>query len=518
MDTLIFAAGAVIVAMLAYVAWLLTRLARGQHHGADDAELTALREAERAKAIELSALQVRLAERDADLESRDRELARVAAELGQVRARAEHHASASTALSAQLGSKESELADLRARFDAERAELSTLRAELLELRGRQAQTEANLAHAEQAKAEIKGFLETAQSKLSATFAELAGKTFEERGAQFEHNVRNATQQSKSDIETLLKPFAEQLNTFRTRVDTVYGEEARQRAELTGAVNELKTLNQDMAVQASALTRALKGSAKVRGDWGELMLESVLRGSGLEEGTHYDRQSTSEDDEGRRLRPDVVVRLPGDRRIVIDSKVNLVDWQQAMNAETPEEQQDALRRHAVALRQHMKELADKNYPRAVGESALEVTVAFVPIEGALSAALGSDAALQTDAFARGIVFASPNTLMAVLRVIERLWTRDKVQRQAIEISEAGGRVLDALQSFLTEFDKVGQQLNQAHTSFTSARNKLSESTHAVIPRARRLVDLGVKGKKALSAELTPDEPALPLPLERSGSGD
>lgn len=517
MDTAIYAATAVIVLMLGWVGWLLLRLVR--RHGATPPEdLTALREAERAKAIELSALHARLAARDADLESRDRELARLASELEQARARAEHHATASTGLSAQLGSKEAELAELRARFDAERAELTTLRAELLDLRGKQAQTEANLAHAEQAKAEIKGFLETAQSKLSATFAELAGKTFEERGAQFEHNVRNATQQSKSDIETLLKPFAEQLNTFRTRVDTVYGEEAKQRAELTGAVNELRTLNQDMAAQASALTRALKGSAKVRGDWGELMLESVLRGSGLEEGTHYDRQSTSEDDEGRRLRPDVVVRLPGDRRIVVDSKVNLIDWQQAMNAETPEEQQDALRRHAVALRQHMKDLADKNYPKAVGESALEVTVAFVPIEGALSAALGSDAALQTDAFARGIVFASPNTLMAVLRVIERLWTRDKIQRQAIEISEAGGRVLDALQSFLTEFDKVGQQLNQAHTSFTSARNKLSESTHAVIPRARRLVDLGVKGKKALSAELTPDEPVLPLPLERSGSGD
>ena len=518
MDTLIYAAGAVIVIMLAYVAWLLTRLARGQQHGADGMEVAALREAERAKAIELSALQVRLAERDADLESRDRELARIATELEQARARAEHHAAASTGLSAQLGSKETELTDLRARFDAERAELSALRAELLQLREKQAQTEANLAHAEQAKAEIKGFLETAQSKLSATFAELAGKTFEERGAQFEHNVRNATQQSKSDIETLLKPFAEQLNTFRTRVDTVYGEEAKQRAELTGAVNELKTLNQDMAAQASALTRALKGSAKVRGDWGELMLESVLRGSGLEEGTHYDRQSTSEDDDGRRLRPDVVVRLPGDRRIVIDSKVNLIDWQQAMNAETPEEQHDALRRHAVALRQHMKDLADKNYPRAVGESALEVTVAFVPIEGALSAALGSDAALQTDAFARGIVFASPNTLMAVLRVIERLWTRDKIQRQAIEISKAGGLVLDALQNFLSDFDVVGRKLTDAHTAFTDARSKLSESRQAVIPRAQRLVELGVKGKKTLSSELTPEEQVLPLPLERSGSGD
>jgi len=518
MDTLIYAAGAVIVVMLAYVAWLLTRLARGQGGAAPAAELASLREAERAKAIELSAMHVRLAERDADLAAGVEHVARLAQEREDAQERAERMGTSALELAASLRAREAEIGDLRTRMESERDELSRLRNELVHLRERTAQTEANLAHAEQAKIEIKGFLETAQSKLSATFAELAGKTFEERGAQFESNVRTATQQSKSDIETLLKPFAEQLNVFRSRVDTVYGEEAKERAALAGAVNELKTLNQDMAVQASALTRALKGSAKVRGDWGELMLESVLRSSGLEDGTHYERQATSEDDEGRRLRPDVVVRLPGDRRIVVDSKVNLIDWQQAMNAETPEEHEDALRRHAVALRQHMKDLAEKNYPKAVGDSALEVTVAFVPIEGALSAALGTDAALQTDAFAKGIVFASPNTLMAVLRVIERLWTRDKVQREAVEISRTGGLLLDALQNFLADFDMVGRKLTDAHTAFTDARGKLSESTHAVIPRAKRLAELGVKGKKALPAELTPDEQIVPLVLGQGGSND
>jgi DNA recombination protein RmuC len=518
MDTTIYAAAAVIVVMLAYVAWLLTRLARGQGDGASSAELATLRDAERAKAIELSALHVRLSERDADLAAGAETVARLAQEREDAHERAERMGTSALELAANLRAREAELGDVRLRLEAERDELARLRTELVQLRERTAQTEANLAHAEQAKAEIKGFLETAQSKLSATFAELAGKTFEERGAQFASNVRTATQQSKSDIETLLKPFAEQLNVFRSRVDTVYGEEARERAALAGAVNELKTLNQDMAAQASALTRALKGSAKVRGDWGELMLESVLRSSGLEDGTHYERQATSEDDEGRRLRPDVIVRLPGDRRIVVDSKVNLIDWQQAMNAETPEEHEDALRRHSVALRQHMKDLAEKSYPKAVGDSALEVTVAFVPIEGALSAALGADASLQTDAFAKGIVFASPNTLMAVLRVIERLWTRDKVQREAIEISKTGGLLLDALQNFLADFDMVGRKLTDAHTAFTDARGKLSDSTHAVIPRAKRLAELGVKGKKALSVELTPDEPIVPLVLGQGSSNE
>src|SRR6478735_9211497 len=276
-------------------------------------------------------------------------------------------------------------ATLEGELQARAGERDELRAEVARLRERAREDAAAIERAraeadqaQRARAETEAFVRNAQEQLSAKFTELAGKAFQERGQQFEQNVRTATGQSKADIELLLKPFADQLGTFRQRIDTVYGEEAKERSALLGAVQELKTLNQDMASQASALTRALKGNAKVRGDWGELMLENVLRSSGLEEGVHFDRQQTSTDEEGRRLRPDVIVRLPDDRRIVVDSKVNLVAWEEAMNAETPEAQQDAMRRHSVALRQHVRDLADRNYPRAVGADALEVTIAFVPI--------------------------------------------------------------------------------------------------------------------------------------------
>ncbi|MNM71167.1 DNA recombination protein RmuC [compost metagenome] len=259
----------------------------------------------------------------------------------------------------------------------------------------------------------------------------------------------------------------------------------------------------MAQQAAALTSALKGSAKVRGDWGELMLDNVLRGSGLEEGVHYERQAHVTNDEGDNLRPDVVVRFPDQRSVVIDSKVNLIAWQEAMNSSSPEQQEDALRRHAVALRQHVKDLGDKNYPKALGGDALDVTIAFIPIEGALSAALGSDMDLQSFAFDRRVVFASPNTLMALLRVTERLWTRDKVQRQALEISDTGGRVLDAMVAFLADFDLVGKKLDEANQSFAKARNRLTESPQSLSNRARRLAELGAKAKKALPPELQPD---------------
>src|SRR5690606_22063384 len=179
------------------------------------------------------------------------------------------------------------------------------------------------------------------------------------------------------------------------------------------------------------------------------------------------------------------------------------WQEAMNADTPEQQNEALRRHAAGLRQHMRELSDKNYPKALGDTALEVTIAFIPIEGALSAALGTDPALQTDAFERRIVFASPNTLMALLRVIERLWTRDKIQREAIAISDTGGKVLDALMGFLADFDLVGKRLDEADKAFKNARHRLSESSRAVIPRARRLAELGAQGRRPLPDELKPE---------------
>lgn len=481
------------------------------------AELQAERDAARAQSAEVGRLNGRLGALESELDTRTAVIARLQSASTDQQARIELESiNARSAVSA-LAERDGTISQMQARAATLEAEVAQLRDQLGRLHSEHAQATANLLHSKQANADMQAFLLEAQAKLSGAFSELAGKVFEERGQLFEKNVKHATAQSKIDIETVLKPFSDQLGQFRARVDTLYGEEAKERSMLLGAVNELKTLNQDMAGHTSALTRALKGSSKVRGDWGELMLESVLRGSGLEEGKHYDRQKAAIDDEGAKLQPDIVVRLPDDRCVVVDSKVNLVAWQEAMNAETPELQHDAMRRHAAGLRQHVKDLGEKNYPKAIGESALEITIAFVPIEGALSAALGSDPALQTDAFDRKIVFASPNTLMALLRVVERLWTRDKIQREAVAIGELGGKVLDSLMNFLADFDNVGKRLVDAGNAFNSARGKLSESSQAVIPRARRLADLGARGKKALTEELKSEAPeflGLAKPVEET----
>lgn len=424
-------------------------------------------------------------------------------EIAALGERGERQAAAIAERDARLVEREQALAEARESCTRMQHELAALREAHQRMLGEHASLQANFEHGERARAELRAYLDTAQEKLSGAFAELAGKVFEERGQQFAHNVRLATTQSRADIEGLLKPFADRLGEFRARVDALYGEEARERASLLGAVGELKTLNQDMAEKAAALTSALKGNARVRGDWGELMLDNVLRGCGLEEGVHYARQVHAVDDEGERLRPDVVVRLPDDRCVAIDSKVNLIAWQEAMNAETPELHDDALRRHAVALRQHVADLGRKHYPKALGDDALDVTVAFVPIEGALSAALGADAELQSYAFRQKVVFASPNTLMALLRVVERLWTRDKVQKQALEISRVGGLVLDSLSGFLADFNMIDRRLDEAKKAFGDAKRRLQDSPQSAIARAQRLVELGSKARRALPEELQPE---------------
>lgn len=492
---------AILLAVLVAVALLVALLLRRR---APDPALTALQDQHARQTSELADLReqhVRLQAEAARLQERCQaiaplEQARDAATV-QLQSALQDAASARAHGEAQAR----DLQGARERIEQLQQALVEQREQLEAARAAQADAAVRLEHSQASQEQMRAFLQDARTRLSESFAELAGKAFDERS-------QRAALQSRGDIETLLKPFAERLETFRSRIDVLYQDEAKERRELAGAVNALKSLNEHMASSADALTRALKGSAKVRGDWGELMLENVLRGSGLEEGTHYLRQSSTTDDEGQRLQPDIVVKLPDDRRVVIDSKVNLIAWQEAMNADSPEAQMEAMRRHAVALRQHVRELAERNYPKAIGDAALDITLAFVPIEGALSAALGADAELQQFAFQKKIAFASPNTLMGMLRVVERLWTRDKLQRQALEISEAGGRVLDALQGFLSDFDQVGRKLADAQQAFAASRNRLNESSHAVIPRARRLVELGARGKRALPEELKTEAPPLP----------
>ncbi|MFC3651295.1 DNA recombination protein RmuC [Dyella humi] len=360
--------------------------------------------------------------------------------------------------------------------------------------------------------ETKKFLKDAEVHLRTAFTEAASKVFDEKAIALDQRIKDSSEVSKKGFEETLKPFSEKVGIFQTKIEQFTTEQVKERATLVGTIGELKTLNQNMADATGALTKALKGNAKARGDWGELILDTVLKASGLEEGRDYDRQTQSSDEEtGERGRPDITINFPDGRRLVVDSKVNLVAWAEAQNAETVEAQQDALSRHVVALRQHVRDLSEKNYPKILGKDALDTTVLFVPIEGALSAALTINPDLQLEAFSKKIVFASPNTLMAILRVVERLWTRDKLQKQVDIIGTEAGKLMDSLVSFLVDFESIENRLKQAGEAYATAKNRLSESPQSVMSRGKRLVEAGVRGRKALPEELKPVAGSDSIPL-------
>jgi DNA recombination protein RmuC len=416
------------------------------------------------------------------------------------------------ALAAQLAATQEKADILAGERDGARRELAAVREAAAQAAAAHAHVVARCEAVEAAHAQTREFLQKADVQLRTAFTEAASKVFDEKTIVLDERIRTSGDQSRERLEATLKPFAERITDFQAKIEQLGSEQARDRAHLVGTITELKTLNQGMADATTGLARALKGNAKSRGDWGELILETVLKASGLEEGRNYTSQaSTTDEDTGQRRRPDVVVHLPDGRQVVVDSKVNLVAWAEYTEADSAEAAQEALVRHAAALRLHVRDLEEKNYPRVLGSEALDLTILFVPIEGALAAALALTPDLQTEAFKRRVVFASPNTLMAMLRVVERLWLRDKVQKQVDIIGTEAGKLLDSLIGFLSDFEQIEARLTDASRAVNKARNTLEHSPQSAIARARRLVEAGAKGKKAIPEELQPivEPPALTL---------
>jgi DNA recombination protein RmuC len=504
--------------------------------GSDAARLTEVRErAEKAERTGVEQLNQRrdLDARVATLEAvakGDRELrvkaeeqaAQARAELAQLAARVEELQRVNAALDAERGSLRQQDEHQRAELADNKSKLEMLNIKLVEqtMAATRAESERDAAVALQK--DTAAFLDKARAELRASFTEAASKVFDEKAMALDRKIEASGEKSRVGLESTLKPFQESVNLFRERLETITTENTKGRAELVGKIDELKTLNQNMGAATDSLTRALKGNAKVRGDWGELVLETVLKASGLVEGSHYFRQvNVRDEDLDKRRAPDVVVHLPDGRKVVVDSKVNLVAWAEATNADDPQEVKDALLRHAQGLRAHVRDLSEKNYPALVGADALQITIAFVPIEGALSHALSQMSDLQTHAFAKKIVFATPNTLMTMLQVVDRLWVRDKQQRQVATIATEAERLLDALTAFFADFENIEKQLARTTTAVDAARKRLDTSPQSVAARAKRLVEAGARGKKALAKELVPDrqsDDVVPLQLEDGDDGE
>lgn len=345
-------------------------------------------------------------------------------------------------------------------------------------------------------------LQGARNELRAQFSELATKIFDEREQRF-------AETSQQRLGQLLDPLKERIQAFEKRVDESYQQEARERFSLSKELERLQQLNQRLGDEATNLTRALKGQ-KTQGNWGELVLERVLEHAGLEKGREYHTQVSLKGAGGERFQPDVLIRLPGDRQVIVDAKVSLSAYQQYVAAADEPIRQQALKQHLISLRSHLKGLSGKDYQRLEGLHSLDFVLLFVPIEAAFAAALQAEPDLFQEAFEQQVVIVSPTTLLATLRVIDSLWRQERQGQNAREIAERAGQLYDKFVAFVADLDEMGSRLQQLDKAYASARNKLVDGRGNLIGRVENLKLLGARASKSLPGELlerSADLPAL-----------
>jgi len=336
-------------------------------------------------------------------------------------------------------------------------------------------------------------LNEAKEALTSQFKNLANEILEDKSKRF-------TEQNVANLDALLKPLQTKLTEFKEQVNTSYSNEARERFALKGEIERLANLNLRMSDETRSLTQALKGDSKVQGNWGELVLESILESSGLRKGEEYLVQDSHTQIDGSRLQPDVVVKLPEGRSLVVDSKVSITAY--SRHAETSDAivAEQELAAHIQSLRQHIQGLSNKNYSSLYGVSSVDFVLMFVPIEPAFLLALKTAPNLYQEALAKNIVLVCPSTLMATLRTVAHLWRQDHQNRNALEIAKQCGTLYDKFVGFVDDLEKLGQRLDQAQTSYHDAFNKLKSGKGNLIRTAEKVRELGVKPSKNLSTPL------------------
>ncbi len=351
-----------------------------------------------------------------------------------------------------------------------------------------------LAQEKKISAEKLELLEKAKNELSLQFQSLAHQIFTE-------NVSAFSSQSKETLQSALSPFQELLNSFKQQIDDTYHRENKERVTLQQEITNLRDLNLKINQEALNLTNALKGDQKIQGNWGEMVLENVLEQSGLRKGYEFETQSGFRNKENKLLKPDVIVHLPNERDVVIDSKVSLVAWEKYVNATSESEKKQHLADHLKSVGEHITRLGRKDYSELSGVRSLDFILLFMPIEAAFALSFEQDEKLFSLAFANRIVIVSPTTLLATLRSIESIWRQERQHRNSQEIAGMAGRIYDKLCSFAEDMEKIGKQLETVSSTYDTAISRLSQGRGNLISQANRLSELGVKAKKELPKTIT-----------------
>ncbi len=337
----------------------------------------------------------------------------------------------------------------------------------------------------------KGDLENIQEKFTKEFENLANKILDEKSTKF-------TEQNKENIKQILNPLQEKIKLFEDKVDKTHKESIDYHAALRQQIIGLKELNEQMSKEAVNLTKALKGDSKTQGNWGELILERVLEKSGLEKDREYvlEKSFNTDDENKTRLRPDVIINLPDNKKMIVDSKVSLTAYEQYVNCDDETEKQQYLKEHITSLNRHVTQLSEKKYEDIYEIESPDFVLLFVPVEPAFAVAINTDNQLYNKAFEKNIVIVTPATLLATLRTIDSMWQNEKQRNNAVEIARQAGALYDKFEGFVSDLTKVGKKMDEAKSEYKGAMNKLVEGRGNLITSVEKIKKLGAKAKKSL----------------------
>lgn len=367
-----------------------------------------------------------------------------------------------------------------------------------ELSERLARAEVEYKNLQSKLVDQKKEIEELQAKFTKDFELIANRLLKQ-------SSREVTDMQQKNLEDILKPLREKLGDFEKKVQESYEKGMKDRTDLRAELRMLKDLNKQISEEASHLTKALRSDSKKMGNWGELILDRVLEQSGLVKGMEYETQFTDRTEDGTIVRPDVIVKLPDKKHLIIDSKVSLVAYDRFINEEDEGDRSAYLKAHIESIRDHVKGLSEKNYLGASRLDAPDFVLLFMPLESAFSLALQNDSELFNFGWERKIVIVSPTTLLATLKTVASLWKHEKQTRNAMEIAKQGGKLFDKFASFLEDLEKIGNQISTLSNTYQKAHNKLSSGRGNLIRQAEKLKELGVKTEKALPENLADDEP-------------
>jgi len=397
-------------------------------------------------------------------------------------------------LAGERDKADKQLHDERLRFDES---LKTLNQDVLSEKNRVVKAEEYFKAQRERLAEQEKSINEIQQKFQLEFQNVANKLLEEKSQKF-------VETNRANLDVLLNPLKENIKAFEEKVDKVYNMEAAERNTLKGVISQLMELNKMISNEANNLTKALKGDSKKQGNWGEVILERVLERSGLVKDQEYRMQASLTTADGSRFQPDVIIDLPDEKHLIIDSKVSLVAYERLVNCETEEERKLFSKAHVESIRNHVNGLSSKNYHDLHQINSPDFVLLFIPIESSFSFAVQIDAELFSDAWDKRVVIVSPSTLLATLRTIASIWKQERQNRNVLEIARLSGAMYDKFVGFVGDMESIGKNIKQSQSAYENAISKLTEGNGNLTKTAEKIKSLGAKANKQIDQKYIGEE--------------